>query len=73
MILVLLCNFFNFSLGDTRSFYLDQVDQRHRLSYSIKIPQTIRLRVRPSYEYRYKTTTKNKLTIQKVGSAPLVR
>lgn len=31
-----------------------QVDVRRRLTVSVKVPETVRLRVRTSLEYRYK-------------------
>jgi hypothetical protein len=44
---------------DVGSFYLKQVDYRHRGSFSLSIPGVARIRVRPSYEYRYKVKKKS--------------
>lgn len=35
-----------------------QLDVRRRLTLSVKIPETVRLRVRASLEYRYKVKIK---------------
>ncbi len=42
------------TLASEKGPRVQQIDIRRRLSVSVQIPQTVRLRVRTSVEYRYK-------------------
>ena len=44
----------NLKVAEHASASLKQIDYRHRASFSFKIPFIKRVRVRPSYEYRYR-------------------